>query len=206
MSEKVSVLIQDLSTIPEIIGGLGLSIAEAQKAFDLNYVQSLEKLVALAQSMLAKRAGEEATAAGSDKIDDFIFDLLKAVAPSRYQFSETTLSVKLDLGQTLSEASQKGFGVNMGAVAVSAAMTTAFGYDYRAAAEVKTVLHAISVNDVAFRTLLNRVKETSSENLSLPEDTPTVDQNIITTSQSVFDKVMDKPAAPIANINKTTNP
>jgi len=194
MSDQVSVLVKDLSTIPEIVGGLGLSIAEAQKAFDLNYIQSLEKLVVLAQSMLAKRTAD---GANDDKIDDFIFDMLKAVAPSRYQFSETTLNVKLDLGQTLSEAGQKGFGVNMGAVAVSAAMTTAFGYDYRAAAEVKTVLHAISINDVAFRTLLGRVKETSGEDLALPADTPKVDQDIINTSKNVFDKVMEKKSTAI---------
>ena len=49
MSSKI---IEDLTHIPNIIAGLGLSIAEAQRHFDLDYLQSVERLLATAQDGL----------------------------------------------------------------------------------------------------------------------------------------------------------
>lgn len=187
MAKDVSLLIDDLSNVPGIVGSLGLSIASAQKAFNLDYLENLEKLLAIAKSLF----GQETTT-NDEKIKEFSALLEKMVislAPSRYQFTETTLSVKLDLAQTMSKATQAGLGVSVGAVAVNAAMTSAFGYDYRAAAEVKTVLHAISPDPATFKALLNQAKAINKTALTLPAAAE-VDKSIIDTSSRIFEKVV----------------
>ena len=101
-------LIKDLSNVPNIVGGLGLSIAAAQKAFDVDYLDSIERILALIKIMLG---GKKADPQGNPiDLDDkekeslaataqVIQELLTKLAPSRYQFTETTLAVKLDLAQ-----------------------------------------------------------------------------------------------------------
>ena len=97
-----------------------------------------------------------------------VTDLVTQLAPSRYQFTETHLTVKLDLAQTLDVGAEGAFTAGVGAVAVSAAMTVGFGYDYRAAAEVKTVLHAIPANAQTLSTLLSRAGTVNDKVLTLP--------------------------------------
>lgn len=197
--KEVSKLIEDLSSVPSIIGSLGLSIAAAQKAFNLDYLQNLEKLLAMAKSLLGgelpKDAKPEEKKAFEDNMEKFggvITEMIMSLAPSRYQFTETTITVKLDLAQTMSRGVNLGLGINTGAVAVNAAMTSAFGYDYRAAAEVKTVLHAISPDQSAFRALLKEAKAISEKALALPAAAE-VDQSIIDTTSNIFEKVIDHP-------------
>src|SRR4051794_38266099 len=96
-------LIKDLAHVPNIIAGLGLGIAEAQKHFDVEYVRSLEKITVLAQALLgavpAGASADEATRNAA--LGAFVKELLLALAPARYQFTETTLTVHLDLAQSL---------------------------------------------------------------------------------------------------------
>lgn len=194
MAGEVSSLIKDLSSVPSIVGSLGLSIAAAQKAFNLDYLENLEKLLATAKSLLGQEGLED-----DQKLQEFnalITNMVMTLAPSRYQFTETTLTVKLDLAQTMSKGVQVGLGMNVGAVAVNAAMTSAFGYDYRAAAEVKTVLHAVTPDLAALKTLLSQARLISKKALTLP-NAATVDQNIIDTSGRIFEKVVEKPATEI---------
>lgn len=194
MNGEVSSLIKDLSSVSSIVGSLGLSIAAAQKAFNLDYLENLEKLLASAKSLLGQESLEN-----DAKLQEFnalITNMIISLAPSRYQFTETTLTVKLDLAQTMSKGTHVGLGMNVGAVAVNAAMTSAFGYDYRAAAEVKTVLHAIPPDIVALKALLGQARAISNKALELPS-AATVDANIIKTSSRIFEKVVEKPAAEI---------
>src|SRR5947209_14711668 len=125
-NKKVSELINDLSSVPNIIGNLGLSIAAAQKAFNLDYLENIERMFALIKATLggvkAGDATHPAAALSADeqaKVDAMastIQDMLKAIAPSRYQFSETTLSVRLDLAQTLQASATVGLGVGFRAI------------------------------------------------------------------------------------------
>lgn len=190
--KEVSRLIDDLSSVPSIVGSLGLSIAAAQKAFNLDYLQNLERLLATAKSLLGDENESDANTEKLEKFGGVITEMIMSLAPSRYQFTETSLSVKLDLAQTMSRGVNLGLGINTGAVAVNAAMTSAFGYDYRAAAEVKTVLHAISPDQSAFRALLKEAKSISEKALTLPS-VAEVDQGIIDTTSNIFGKVVDNP-------------
>ena len=45
MPAEASKLVKDLSNIPEIVGALGISIAEAQKAFNVDYLDNIERLL-----------------------------------------------------------------------------------------------------------------------------------------------------------------
>ena len=58
---------------------------------------------------------------GKERLD-IIKLLLTEVAPPRYQFTETELSFKADLAQTLSAAAEGKVGASMGAVSVNASL------------------------------------------------------------------------------------
>src|SRR5271165_6418272 len=142
---KASDLIQDLSDVPSIVGGLGLSIAAAQKAFNLDYLEAMERVIAAVKMLAAptkKADGTDLTQAEKDKVASvdpaFIKDLLTTMLPSKYQFTETTLDVKLDLAQSMKASGSASLGLGYGAVSLSAAFTVGFSYDYRAAAECHT--------------------------------------------------------------------
>jgi hypothetical protein len=194
--------IEDLATVPNIVGSLGLAIADAQKAFNLEYLSSLERLVALSSSLLSGRsdaAGQPAlggTAKESfDASADVLRDLLIKLAPPRYQFTETTLSVRLDLAQSLKGSATVGLGVGVGAVAVNAALSVGYGYDYRAAAECRTTIHAVLPDPTALQTLLGRAKELADKPIELPPRAA-VDTELVTKSQAIYERLVGvKPPA-----------
>ncbi len=117
-----------------------------------------------------------------------IQDMLKATAPPRYQYSETTLSVKLDLAQTMQMSGSVGLGVGYGAISLNAAFTIGYSYDYRAAAECKTVIHAIPADPVAFQKLLDRSKDLNDKSLELPVKAK-VDQAVFDQSSKLLEKM-----------------
>ena len=181
MSNKI---IEDLTHIPNIIAGLGLSIAEAQRHFDLDYLQSVERLLVMAQSMLGGQKSLPATAGSSstatteltaeerkqqEQFQALFKELLIAVAPSRYQFTETTLTVKLDLAQHIDVSAGVGLSAGIGGVAINAALSIGYGSDYRGAAECKTILQAVPADQATLRLLLDRAKDLSAKDLSMPE-------------------------------------
>lgn len=198
MAGKASKLVQDLSNIPEIIGALGLSIAETQKVFNLDYMTNIERLIGIAKQLeqepvIPADKTDEEKAAIKENVTAFrayLLDLLKTLAPPRYQFTETTLSVKLDLAQTMNAAVSGGFSVGYGCLALNAAMTIGYGYDYRAAAEVKTVLHAESADKTTFKTLLDQAGKFSEKALELPAGA-TVDQDIVDKAHALAEKLTD---------------
>ena len=190
-----SELIQDLSTVPSIIGGLGLSIAAAQKALNLEYLEAMERVIA-AVKMIAAPVEDAANHPLSDAdkakvtgIDQtFIRDLLFTLMPAKYQFSETTLDVKLDLAQSMKGSGSGSLGLNFGAVSLSAAFTVGFSFDYRAAAECHTVIHAVPANENVFNTLLARAAALDAKAMTLPTPSP-VDQQIYTQNQTLIEKL-----------------
>jgi len=202
-----SKLIEDLSHVPNIIGGLGLSIAGAQKAFNADYLDGIERILVMAQQILGekKEGGDlsDVEKARLEAFKDLFKSLLVAIAPPRYQFTETTLTVKLDLAQTLKLGASVGLGVGYGGVALNAALTVGFGYDYRAAAECRTVINAVHADDKTFAALLDRAKELGNKELCLPERA-TIDQKLIDQTATIFEKVIgakppkieNKPEAP----------
>src|SRR5690606_5701150 len=191
MSGKASQLIRDLNNVPKIIGALGISIAEAQKALNLDYLDNLERLIALAESLLRpKPADGGAAIALTDEQRTVLTELVKQLAPSRYQFTETSLSVKLNLAQTMDVGGSAGFSAGVGAVAVNAGMTVGFGFDYQAAAEVRTVLHAIPANDQTLGTLLARTTKLGENALALPPAAQ-VDKDLIEKSHDIATKLID---------------
>jgi hypothetical protein len=137
-------LIDSLAAVPGIIADLGLSIAEAQKALNLEYLNALERVFVIAQAINAKPPAK--TGAPQDKVPEgtaaAMQAVLEAFTPTRYQFTETSLAVRLDLARSLRAGATVGGGAALGAVLVNAALTVGYGYDFRGAAEVRTVLHA----------------------------------------------------------------
>lgn len=178
--KHASDLIKDLSNVPNIIGGLGISIANAQKLFDAEYLDSIARILALISMMLGgkKDGGDgkpvdlsDAEKASLTDMAQFIKEMLTKLAPSRYQFTETSLVVKLDLAQSLQVGGTVGVGFGVGAVSLSAAFTIAYSYDYRAAAECRTVIHAYPPDQAVFTALLGRAEKLSEKALELPPQT-----------------------------------
>ncbi|MBM3521453.1 MAG: hypothetical protein FJX57_00725 [Alphaproteobacteria bacterium] len=192
--KQTSQLINDLSAIPGIVAGLGLGIAEAQKAMNLAYLEAVERLIALTGSLLGSAPAGTTLDAKSAEV---LTSLLRDLAPSRYQFSETTMSVKLDLSQEIRGSASVGGGAALGAVVVNAGLTVGFAYDYRAAAELRTVIHAAPAGRDVFDSLKDRAAEIGKDGLTLPAGS-VVDAELLTSSERVYQKLVG--AAPAKKI------
>lgn len=188
MPGSTSKLIKDLNSVPAIVGALGTNIAEAQKALNLDYLDNLERLLGIAKSMLAPTT-PDGEALDASEHATLIQELITQLAPSRYQFSETTLDVKLDLAQTMDLGGSAQFSAGFGAIAVSAALTVGYGFDYRAAAEVRTVLHAVPASDAVMTALLNRAAALDARVLTLPPGA-TIDQALVDKSHAILSKLL----------------
>ena len=162
----MSTLINDLTKVPNNIADLGLGIANAQKQMNTGYLNALSVLVPMVASItkgLPKDNPETAK---------FFSELLMNLAPPRYQFTETELRVKLDLAQSVDISGQAKVGFAMGAFVVNAAFAAGFSSDYRAAAECRTVIHAIlptKDNKSLFDALLTRAAVLDAAALTMPE-------------------------------------
>ena len=173
-------LTSQLYHLPAIIGRLGVSIAEAQKELNLDYVTNVGRLMEMMKDTLGKSADP-------DK-QDALRALLEALAPPRFQFTETTIEFSADLSETLRAGAQAGASVGTAALMVNAAFTLGFGYDYRAAARVKSVLHAMPAGgDPGFpKALLDRAKEVDPGKLGLPDRTD-LDKELYDRVSKVYD-------------------
>lgn len=150
--------------LPGIIGKLGVSVANAQKTLNEDYLLNVQKIMGMASDLLK---GTEDT----DKKLGVMKELLKEMAPSRYQFTETSLEFSADLSERSSTDLQGAIGGGFAGVTITAGYAKAFAYDYRAAARVKTVLHAMPPNEATFGTLVERAKELGIEAGDLPSRT-----------------------------------
>ncbi len=183
---NVSVLLQDLTQLPSIVGNLGLSIAAAQKAFDLEYLEAMERVIVLIKKLLGEA---QDPAANADLKNSQISALLAKLAPPRYQYSETQLEFHADLAQSKRSSASAGLGINLGAIAVNASYASAFGYDYRASALIRTTISAIPSDAAVFGELLSRAKALSEEAKSLPSPPSGVDQQISDASARIYKQI-----------------
>lgn len=181
-----SKLVQDLRQVPNILASLGLAIAEAQKQFDENYLKSLYSLAVMAKAFL----GAENTGISVD----FLKHLVESAAPARYQFTETTLAVKLDLAESRDWSAQAGLGFGFAGVVASAAYAYGYSADYRAGAEIRTTIHAVLPQDNkhAFDVLLNRAQELADKPLTLPARSE-LDQRVVDAMMKVAEFVKAEP-------------
>lgn len=162
-----------LSHLPEIIGRLGLNIAEAQKEFNADYLVNIKALMELANEALGNaNPGDEVKAVA-------MMELLKSIAPSRYQFTEAEIDFRADLAEALDVSGQVGIAVGTPAIAVNAALALGYGYDYRAAAHINAKIQAFPASPDMAKTLIARAKELdNSDDLALPEKRRAVDNEI----------------------------
>ncbi len=190
-----SKLINDLNTVANIVGGLGLSIAAAQRAMNLDYLESLERLAALAISL--QNSGDAAKPVTKEQ-RDFAVALLAKFAPTRYQYTKTTLKVRLDLAQTRSTGITAGLGVGVGAIALNASFAYASGSEYQAAAECTTVIDATSPElDAALLTALTtQAASASATSLTLPARAA-LDKNTVDTASRIIEKLFGTTPKPI---------
>ena len=147
----VSQAIQDLRSVPNVVAELGLAIAQAQKQLNIDYLDSLKVLAAIAKDVLGS-PGAEAEA--------FLKHLVMTAAPARYQFTETTVMVKMDLSESKQSQLAAGGGFGMAGIVVNGSFSSGRSSEYRAGAEVRTVIHAVlpQDNQAAFDDLLGRAK------------------------------------------------
>ena len=161
----VSRLVQDLGALPGIVGGLGRSIADAQKQLNADFVDNISRLL----QMISGTLGTPGTPP-DDETREAIVKLLTALAPSRYQFTETTIEFHAEIAERMQKKTE--IGVSFGtAVMLNAALSKAFGYDYQASARITSVLHAMPVGENMAKELLSRAEAIEKTQLSLPKPT-----------------------------------
>lgn len=209
MSKSTSQLINDLGAVPRIVADLGLGIAEAQKAMNLGYLEGIERLIAATKMVLDAKKDDGTALDTPEEMKTTLLEVLKALAPTRYQFTETTLSVKLDLSQRITGSASAVVGGNLGAVVVNAGMTLGFGYDYRGAAELTTVIHASPPAFDLATSLQERAKAITDKARELPKLAET-DKAQIDAAARIFEKLSGgapkqptetaPPAAPVAAV------
>ena len=188
MSKSTTQLMDDLGAVPRIVADLGLGIAEAQKAMNLSYLESIERLIAVTKMLLDARGDAGEAVAVPAEMKATLLEVLKALAPTRYQFTETTLSVKLDLSQRVTGAGSAQLGANLGAVVVNAGMTLGYGYDYRGAAELTTVIHASAPGFDLANILQERAAQITDKARELPKLAET-DKAQIDAAARIFEKL-----------------
>jgi hypothetical protein len=191
-----SQLMDDVGAVPAIVGDLGLAIAQAQTLMDHNYLDGIERLLAMSKAFLGAAAPAAApaggaAAAGADSLDaakEAMVAILRALAPTRYQYTETTLTVRLDMARSVQASASLGVGANLGAVVVNAGLVLGYAYDYRGAAEVRTVIHAAPAGEHVFDALRQRAAAVNDRALELPPQSK-VDQELINKAVALFDKI-----------------
>jgi hypothetical protein len=139
--------------LPGIIGNLGISVANAQKALNSDYIRNVQIVIEMIGKMLENQDDPQADTVTVVK------ELLKQMAPSRYQFTQTTLEFYADLAERKQKDMQAALGGGFSSVTISAGYAKSFGYDYRAAARVTAVLHALPANDATFQALIDQAKD-----------------------------------------------
>jgi len=153
-----------VSSLQQIMQIVNQTVSERREALktqiaaaDTTVGELQAKLEAAATAQEKAEIGEQLAKAIAEQtaLKDFpeeVRALIKALAPSRYQFSETKLDFSADLSQTLNVGGGLSLGVGMAAVSVNASFSLAYGFDYRAATRINTVLHAIPADPAVLPT------------------------------------------------------
>lgn len=146
----------NLETLPGLIASLGMGIADAQAALDQNYLYTLRELATLFG------------AKGTDNPAALVA-FFQALAPSRYQFTETHVEVRCDLQMAGATETSVGGGLTAGtpmaAVAINASYAKRSAYDYRAAAVIRTTLHAVPADPEVRNAMQAAVREIEGQQL-----------------------------------------
>lgn len=194
----MSKITKDLNSVAGIIGNLGLSIAQAQRELNLDYLDAIERLTVLARSI--GTAPEPGDTEAREKERAFFVSFLTKFAPTRYQYTKTNLDVRLDLAQTLSASGGAGASASLGAVAVNAAFSFSYGSQYQAAAECKTVIDAVMPDADAnfFKDLMSFAEKAADGELQQPERATDIDKEIIEKTQSFAEDLLGKTPTQIA--------
>jgi hypothetical protein len=163
--QKLEDFYHSLQTLPKLISDLALSVAEAQRRMDLNYIQELTAFFQIVSSFYKKDGNAVAPP------PDQLLNLFKAMGPSRYQFSETIIETRADLQMTTGTQAQIGGSLGMTApfaVSVNASYTRRNATDYRASAFIRIVLQAVSADPGVMEKLLAAAKD--APGAPLPDD------------------------------------
>ncbi len=203
----MSIFTRELGDVARTVGTLGLEIAHAQNALNTAYLSGLERLLEMLRGF-AKAAPAGGAVPQVPGIDPTLLqELVRALAPTRYQYTETTLTVHMDLAQSLQIGAAIGVGVPLGGVIVNAGLTLGFGYDYRAAAEIRTVIHAAPASETVFERLLERAKETDQKPIELPEGMDKSEFALLEKAVTLHDKTATATAAALKDaIKNKKNP
>lgn len=179
----MSKVTSDLYRLPGILGELGKNVADAQKELNADYVENLKIVLETIKNTVQGLGDDQAATR------DLMKSLIESLAPSRYQFTETTLDFSADLSERLDVGAEIGAGAGFGAIMVTAALSVGYGYDYRAAARVTSRLHAIASSQALTKTMLDRVDKIDANKLQLPAKRDPVDKELWDRVTHVFDAV-----------------
>ena len=147
-----------------------------------------EKEAARASAKTQADAFLDSPAADPAARDQSLNLMLKSFAPSLYQFTESTLDFSADFSQTSNTAISAGFGGGLFGFTISAGLSMAYGYDYRAAGRITSVLHAIRPDTQMGEKLLERSKAIIDTKPTLP-GVKAVDAVFLTEAVKAFEKM-----------------
>lgn len=148
----------NLQTLPKLISDLALSVAEAQRRMDVNYMNDLTAFMKIVSSMYHGESGAGPVTPPTDQV----IALFKTMMPSRYQFTETVVEVRADLQMTTGSEFTAGgsLGINVPvAVTVNASYTKRTATDYQASALVRTVINAVPADPGVTQSLLTAAQQ-----------------------------------------------
>lgn len=154
MPDSLQQFYNGLQTVPKLISDLALGVAEAQRRLDHDYMENLAEFIRLVNSL--QGSGSTPMAATADQF----LSLFRAMAPSRYQFTETVVEVRADL--QMSSMSEFSGGVDFGlkaaifAIAINASYTKRTAYDTTASAVIRSTLNAVPAEPGMLDKLLPR--------------------------------------------------
>jgi hypothetical protein len=152
----------NLQTLPKLISDLALSVAEAQRRMDVNYMNDLTAFLKIVSSMYPAPAGGGGGAQPGPPPTDQVIALFKTMMPSRYQFTETVVEVRADLQMTTGSEFTAGgsLGINVPvAVTVNASYTKRTATDAQASALIRTVLNAVPADPGVMQGLLTAAQQ-----------------------------------------------
>lgn len=184
-----------LMYLPAIIGKMGINIAEAQKALNTDYIETLHKVFAVLRDYSHARAADGSADATLDTDATAQLEkLLPALAPSRYQFTEATIDFSADLAESTDLGMDAAVGLGMGGVTLGAGMSLAYGYDYRAAARITARLQAYALDETKQQALLARAREIHADKGTLPALTQ-VDKDVFNAATEALQALTGKDIA-----------
>jgi len=175
--------VSQLIEVADVVGDLGRNISAAQKLMNKDYVESLQALMRTAADHVA--AGEGRAAA--------LVSLLRTLAPSRYEYTETVVEFAADLAEMKQRSTMVGGGATFKMLQVNAAMSMGYAESYRSAARITATIHAVPDTQLA-AALLDRAVTIEAEAPQLPLGT-SVDQQIYDGVHEIWNALGAQPQA-----------